>query len=284
MPKDIRMETVVLGCNVDSRLLASMIGHRSGRLRFAEKADQAKDLLLQLFETTRPRYKRVSISVNAGGLPLSYRSNSEGSTYSEIPLVIGTRLPKGRPPSVEIAVTAHSPTGKLTAASQTKYTSSVNVPTAAVGESIRSMFLVPTVAAIVEGVERMDRLPKLLRWQEARLRRILRLPSGDQYQERMAEIARSSGPEVRLRHRLLRQLKEEGTFLPRPYLSYVFRRVGPRVFYRSRGGAWVEEPDSDKTKETIEYGSKEWVSLVDDRADLRPVLALGNDGSFLRQG
>ena len=284
MPKDMRMDTVVLGCNVDARLLASMIGQRSGRLRFAENAKEAKELLTGLFATTRPRYKRVSIGTHTGGLPLAYRSNSNSATFSEIPLVIGTRLPKERPPAAEISVTAHSAEGSLTAASQTKYTTAVNSSSEAVGEAVRSMFLVPTIAAIVEGVERMDRLPKLPRWQEARVRRILRLPSGKKYRERMAEIARSSGPEVRLRHRLLRQLKESGTFLPRPYLSYVFRRVGRRVFFRQRGGKWVEEPDRKSTEQAINYGSPKWTTLLETRPDLRPVLALGTDVRFFDKG
>jgi len=283
MPHDTRLDVVALGSNVDVRLLATMAACHGGRLEVADEPARAKDVLVRCFETTLPRYPVLATTVQSGGLPIDFCTNAVEASHQDVPLTVAAHLPPGGAPSIELTVNARSAGGAAHAAAITTYTASIDVPFDAVGEAVRVAFVTPTVASLLGGVDATTELPTLPSWHEARVRRILQIPSGGAEGPRLVELARSSGPEVRARHGMIRQLALDGTFLPRPYLSLglVFRRVGGRIFSRRPDGAWQEEPASkDEPTLVLPYGSEPWLATVRNRLELRGVLALGQHVRF----
>ncbi len=101
IPKDTITEIISIGSNTDCRLLASMAGHRGGRLRFVDNADELKEVLNEMVATTVSRYPYISIDFKSGGLPVKYHSNVQRVSHRELPLVIGAQLPSTNSVSIE---------------------------------------------------------------------------------------------------------------------------------------------------------------------------------------
>lgn len=275
-----RLDVVALGSNVDFRLLASMVRRTGGRLRFVDDAASAAEAMVELVRTSRPALTDLSLSLQAAGLPVVFHATTASALFGDGPLLLAAQLPSGLSPSVELAVQATRRDGSAVTLADKAFTSAVSVPVDGVAEAVRTLETLPVVASLIESVEAPTELPPMARWKEARVRRILRLPSNEDEPAFMAELARASGAEVRDRHRMLDHLATWGTFLPRPVGDVLHRRAGSRMFLREGSGRWVEEPLERGTVPTLPYGGDEWCRMVDERPGLRKVLALGERVRF----
>jgi len=274
-PRHIPIEIAALGCNVNARLLASMASHSKGRLRFCNKDNSIEDVLPEMLSTTLATYPGLSINMHASRTLVPGVHNSDRAARSDFPLLIGARLERSFSAPINLSIRSKEKRPIRIDARIDLPTTVVSAPELA--EGLRLWHVIGVLRRLIENPAPTCTLPTMEGWQEARIRRILRLPVNvTHFKRKMREVCTATGPEAVERQELLNLLANEGRIFPRSFDGTRFRRVDNRIFSLELGSCWTELPwNSTSPLKRIQYGQASWRRLVATRPDLAAYLALG---------
>jgi uncharacterized protein YegL len=286
IPDNTEVNILAIGANVDNRLLATIARKQRGIYVTAGNDLDIEESLMQLFEQAiSPFDKSLKTTVRQSGIPINTWSNSEFARRIALPLITACSVTQNKPERIE-ATLSSSKSGELKTEIKQLNLSQSSIYEPAIETSVKTIQLTPHIASFIESIAPSGRIPQdLSEAENALFRYILRIPSGSDEENRLGEFTRTSGKEIQEAHRLLEQIEKTGTFLPRDYNGYLFRRVGERTFYRSYDRIWKEQPVSSKKIDRIKiiYGSTDWENLLRTHHDLRPVLSLGDKVIFMEK-